>query len=93
MGEWVDVPEDTQAALLGWYNVSCPDDEDRKKLANLWFSGRFRYWQCSGCGDLVFEGLPEDWNEFQGVCQIDTISFPGSVSMCDDCRAWGVARS
>lgn len=73
--------------LVSWYNVSDLIDADLRILAELYLAGGFRAWDCLTCGDRVYEGSPENWDNFQGVCQVDYVSYPeGSRKQCDYCR-------
>ena len=95
--KWRDIPQDAQLALEYWYNVSKDqwDHTDYKLLVRLYFTGRFQYWNCPECGNLVTYGDPTNWDNFQGVMQPDHTSYPGNAEkyaleyiekMCDNCR-------
>lgn len=96
--EWVKLPEEVKADLLDWFDVSNPEAEDLARLAELYASGRFRAWNCPSCDERVYEGNPESWEHFQGVCQLDYTSYPGDAEkftakylakLCDLCRCYG----
>ncbi len=92
---WNDLPEKAQEDLIEWYNVRKPDAADKKRLAALYFAGRFHAWNCISCKTRVYYGEPEKWAHFQGVCQADYCSYPGdgtarSSRMCDHCRMYCV---
>ena len=97
MPKWSDVPEDAQRDLLEWFNCSKPDAADKKRLASMYFNGRFHAWNCINCGDRCYYGDPDDWSHFQGVLQLDFTSYPGCdskpdriVRMCDHCRMYDI---
>lgn len=82
----------TQKDLIEWLNVRNPDGADKRRLAALYNDGGFKAWDCPNCGDRVFLGEPDDWGNFQGVCQADYTSYPAAGSAteawCDHCRAY-----
>jgi len=93
--KWEDLPNRAQADLLEWYNVATPDDDDKQRLADLYADGKFHAWNCPSCETRVYWGEPDDWDHFQGVCQADFVSYPGSPEyyspwmvsrQCDSCR-------
>jgi hypothetical protein len=88
---WRKLGRNTREALLEWFNVKADrvTVEDLEQLADLRNSGRFRYWHCPSCQDLVMEGSPEDWGTFSGANQNDRASYPGRSERdkrCDFCR-------
>lgn len=94
---WGEVPEQAQADLLAWFNLVKPSAASRRRLASLYFAGRFHAWNCIECGERCYYGEPEDWSHFQGARQLDFTSYPGSASglsrrvrMCDHCRCYDV---
>lgn len=96
--ERLNTNDKTQAAtdLIEWYNVSDLDDVDIELLADLFNAGNFESWACPGCDDRVYDGQPEDWEDFQGVCQIDRVSYPGfgeDDDRCDHCRCHNSHRN
>lgn len=93
MPTWKEVPEQAQQDMLEWLNSTKPDASDKRRLAKLYFTGKFHAWNCVECGDRVYFGNPVEWNHFQGARQADYISFPGSrdsprrnAMKCDHCR-------
>lgn len=89
--EWKRLSAETQEALIEWYNRRAENitPEDLDRLADLRLAKRFRYWNCPTCHELVMEGNPEQWDDFQGVDQNDRTSYPGkgaSDKRCDTCR-------
>ena len=97
MNEWKDIDENMQERLIEWYNVreEDMDDDDRQRLAELYFNYNFQSWNCPECGTHVHYGTPDNWDNFQGVCQADYTSYPGNkvkytqtylTQMCDHCR-------
>lgn len=92
-----ELPQQVQDDLLAWYN-SKPSWHDKQRLAKLYAEGRFKAWDCPGCGDRCYFGRPESWNLFQGVNQVDHTSYPGDTEkfteeylrqLCDTCRCHG----
>ena len=87
-----------QKDLIEWYNVSEPDDEDKKLLLELYLDGRFRAWNCAGCGDRVYDGQPDSWDNFQGTLNRDFCYFgdPDKYqeeylqALCNNCRMHSV---
>jgi hypothetical protein len=86
--------EQKKADLRAWLNTE-PTPEDNKQLAKLLLDGKFRAWDCPRCGARVYEGQPDDWQDFQGALQVDYTSYPGVIgkyseedllSLCDCCR-------
>lgn len=97
--QWDKLSDETQEALLVWINCD-PDDEEKELLAALWNVGRFEYWDCPGCGESCRKGNPASWEYFQGVNEVDYISYPGDLTahtaqyncrLCDNCRSVGYA--
>lgn len=77
--------------LLEWYNSTGFDIEDLQRLRDLALERKFRAWDCDNCGARVYEGMPDDWSHFQGVLQIDLVSYPGNgenAGWCDHCRCY-----
>ena len=100
---WKNLTEEQQNDLIEWYNVR-PEvwtdltSQDKVRLAKLFEDGRFRAWECPNCGERVYCGDPEDWGHFQGVRQVDYVSYPGDIEvyqasyleqLCDECRMHG----
>ncbi len=97
---WNDLPEHVKNDLIAWYNLR-PEDlcpSDKNKLTALYDKGLFHAWDCPQCGERVYEGEPEQWDGFQGVCQVDYTSYPGDSDvfqpeyikrLCDACRSRG----
>jgi hypothetical protein len=95
MRTWKQLNEQEQNDLLTWYNLSETDAADRRKLAALLGNGQFHAWDCPLCGERVYYGNPDNWDDYQGVCQADYCSYPGCTDyytarlvsqMCDQCR-------
>ena len=92
---WSAIPQQAKTDLLEWLNVAEPDAQDRQRLARLYAAGKFHAWNCPTCGERVYYGNPGDWDHFQGVRQVDHMSYPGypeyfaprTISQqCDSCR-------
>lgn len=91
--EWMKNPRQVATDLLNWMNLSEPNEGDLQSLFDLVTEGRFQAWACpiKGCGERVYEGDPKDWGPFQGVCQVDYVSYPGTPKnhlCCDHCRMY-----
>jgi hypothetical protein len=97
---WSELPSQTQEDLLAWYNrrEEKLEVEDYARLAQLVANGSFHAWNCPKCGGRVYDGAPGDWRHFQGVCQVDYVSYPGDeekytldyrLKLCDHCRCHG----
>ncbi len=93
--EFSELPASCRVDLLVWYNIAGADEEDKALLLDLYLQGKFRAWDCPGCGDRVFRGSPASYDRFQGVLNQDLSSFPGDNaiyteeylnSLCDSCR-------
>jgi hypothetical protein len=85
--------ETLRADLIAWFNTHNPEAEDYERLAELARAGRFAAWACPSCDDRVFEASPDEWEDFQGVCQTDRVSYPGKGPVdprCDHCRCYNV---
>lgn len=90
-----DLPDQLQTDLTDWYNRAELDDDDKRIPTDLYARGRFHAWNCPTCGERVQKGDPEEWGDFQGVCQPDYTSYPGDADVytadhilrqCDSCR-------
>lgn len=97
--KWSRLPRRVRRDLRAWFNYR-PDAEDKQRLAELYEAGRFKAWNCPDCGTRVYQGDPEDWSHFQGVRQVDYISYPGRPEVfsrrhirrqCDHCRCYNNA--
>lgn len=85
-----------QLDLRTWYSVVSPDANDLQLLYDLFAAFKFSAWDCPECGtERVYQGDPDDWNNFQGAAQQDFTSYPGDATkytpeylskMCDHCR-------
>jgi len=93
--DWEALPQQAKEDLTQWFNAVVVDDDDKILLAQLYIRGNFHAWNCPTCGERVYWGDPEDWDNFQGVCQADFTSYPGSTDyytlrivtqQCDSCR-------
>ena len=95
-----ELEEQVREDLIAWYNV-VPDhlrNEDLDLLADLYLKGRFEAWDCPLCGERCYSGCPDDWDHFQGVCNIDHVSYPAledgifkdafTLILCDSCRCY-----
>lgn len=78
--QWKEIPTQDQEALLEWYNIRKRDMDyrDYRNLTDLYFQGRFEWWRCPACKKRVMKGNPSNWDNFQGVCQVDYTSYPGN---------------
>jgi len=96
--EFFDLDSQDQKDLIEWYNVQedCLKSDDYDRLLELFNDGRFRAWDCPECGDRVFEGRPDNWDNFQGTLNQD-FSFFGNRDkftedyindLCDHCRCY-----
>ena len=94
---WNELTHQQQQDLLEWYNVREEDidDADRRRLSELIDKGQFQAWNCPECEERCYLGTPDDWDDFQGVSQVDYVSYPGDaekyrpeyiLQMCDHCR-------
>lgn len=94
---WSDIDSDVQEALLKWFNYTSATKTDQKRLARLWWDGRFWYWDCLLCNDSCVhaEPTPEEWKHFQGAhddidwCYFgnqDVYTRAALASMCNSCR-------
>ena len=85
VGAWDEIDRDTQDALLEWYNVAEPTDDDRELLARLNEAGGFDHRDCGNCGEKVLTGRPDaigdpEWHDFQGAQQSESFG-----ELCGDC--------
>lgn len=80
MSAWEEIDEATQEALIEWLNILDPDEEDKERLAELHEEGRFHFWNCPNCDDLIMEGEPKNWGYFQGARQSEHYG-----QLCADC--------
>lgn len=90
---WMDGHDSKWVAnrLLDWFNRSNPGQGDIDLLLDLLKEGRFISWDCPACGSPCHEADPEEWGHFQGVSQLDRVSYPGNRHnqwCCDHCRMW-----
>lgn len=92
---WNDLSEQTQKDLFDWFNWTEVTDDEKDMLAELFESGQFKAWDCRKCGERVYAGDPDDWDNYQGVRQADFCSYPGDDTvyqpdylayLCDHCR-------
>lgn len=79
---WADLDDDLKDNLLTWYNHPTVDADDKARLLALVDSGCFIAYACGHCGEQVLRGEPEDWAQFQGVCQGE-----GAGELCGECVA------
>jgi len=95
-----ELEEQTQEDLIGWYNV-VPEhltDEDLNRLLELDLKGQFEAWDCPLCGERCYYGRPDHWEYFQGVCNVDHVSYPPledgifkyafALTLCNSCRCY-----
>ena len=88
--------QQVQDDLTAWYNVCEPDTTDKQRLFRLYMQGEFEAWDCPECGERVYRGNPESYDNFQGVRNQDFSFFGNSdkytadyiESMCDNCRCY-----
>lgn len=80
MAGWRDIPESTQNDLIEWYNQRDIDSRDKRILARLYHAHQFYAYDCGYCGDRVRQAQPDNWNNFQGVCQDEGIG-----QLCGEC--------
>ena len=92
---WNALPEQEKDDLLNWFNSTKPSQDDKRKLSALYHAGKFHAWDCPSCGERVYWGDPDEWDDFQGVRQADFTSYPGCdeyfhprliAQQCDSCR-------
>ena len=89
-----DLPEEVQNDLSEWFNVKELDEKDKQLLLELYKEGQFYAWDCPKCNARVFEGNPDDWDNFQGALNQDFCYFgdediyqPDYLrALCDNCR-------
>ena len=93
--KWDELDADLREALVYWYNTDGLDEDDRMALTELVEAKRFWFWDCPVCDERCTHGNPEDWSNFQGVCNQDYQSYPGDpdifteearIALCDSCR-------
>ena len=82
MSKWDKIDKNIQDYLVEWYNVVDPDNEDKELLAELHLEGRFRAWDCPECGARCLVGDPNNWDNFQGAWQSETLG-----DLCMDCAS------
>jgi len=91
---WRKLGNQEQSDLLEWFNVCAPSREDKARLAKLFHDRQFGAWDCPECGERCYHGAPDNWGHFQGVCQVDYVSYPVTesrlISWCDSCRSQGM---
>jgi len=84
--ELEDAPSEScnsvRTALVEWFNVreELLSQEDKTALYTLWKIGGFTFGDCPNCGEMWTRGRPDDWGQFQGVCQDD-----GMGALCETC--------
>jgi hypothetical protein len=92
---WKELDAQKRKDLIAWFNRREITNVEKARLAKLVREGRFEAWDCPECGERVYNGAPEDWGHFQGVKQVDYVSYPGNsekytvqyrIKMCDHCR-------
>jgi len=79
---WEEIESVDQEALIEWYNTGNLDNEDRERLADLFTDGKFSHWECPECEIVIMVGQPDDWGNFQGVGQSESLG-----QLCADCGA------
>jgi hypothetical protein len=77
---WYDIESETQQALLDWFNVKDPSYADMSALAKLYNDGKFSHGVCVVCGSPWQEGTPDNWDNFQGVNELDHMG-----NVCGEC--------
>ena len=77
------IPSDIQEALILWYNVVDPSDDDIELLTELYNTGGFEHGFCEQCGDEWWHATPRDWGQFQGVDDCDVGMY--NASICTTC--------
>ena len=91
-----ELPSEVQKDLTEWFNVIDPSNKDKQLLLELYQDNRFRAWDCPECGDRVYNGDPDSYDNFQGVLNQD-FSYFGNTdkfteeyinAMCDHCRCY-----
>lgn len=80
--DWTNLDSPTQDALLAWYNVreNHLQVSDLQRLADLFNAGQFEYGVCSECGEEYRTGTPDDWDDFQGVDELEHVG-----KVCAEC--------
>jgi len=92
--DFQELSQQIQDDLIEWYNTANPSKDDLALLLNLYLDGQFRAWECENCGDRVYEGNPDNWDDFQGVLNQDFCYFGNKDkytgdyldALCDGCR-------
>lgn len=92
-----ELPMVVQNDLLEWFNSTKVTVKEKKLLIKLYCDGKFKAWYCPKCGDRVFRGEPDCWNNFQGILNQDFSYFgdedkytPEYIeALCDSCRCCG----
>ncbi len=92
-------PDDATEALE-WFNVNLDyetntrtDEEDKKflePLIKLCNDGNFETFECDCCGSFFNRGDPDNWGDFQGVCQDEggeTMINDNTKIVCEHCLA------
>ncbi|HPA48195.1 MAG TPA: hypothetical protein PK395_20695 [bacterium] len=79
---WENLDYETQDDLLLWYNQTEVGPEDMERLADLHNEGQFHAFGCGWCQKRVVEGQPDDWSNFQGVLQMESIG-----QLCEECAS------
>jgi hypothetical protein len=69
-----------QEDLREWYNRFPLDAKDKRLLADLVEKHQFVAFDCGECGERVRAAYPDDWGNFQGVCQDEYLG-----QLCADC--------
>lgn len=62
------------------HSTDIPSPDEFKDLVELLDNGKFHYYECAHCGAEVKQGTPDNWDNFQGVCQDE-----GCGELCADC--------
>lgn len=73
--------EEYSSFLTNWKNEKeIPSPDEFEALVMLLHKHQFHSYDCAECGDDVFIGSPDSWDDFQGVSQCE-----GNGELCDDC--------
>lgn len=82
--DWNALSLQAQNALIEWYNIDVNDIDynDLQKLADLFTNGDFVFGECGFCGKQYHKAICDDWSQFQGVNEIDSVG-----EVCAECYA------
>ena len=59
-----NLPRVVQTDLMAWFNSIILNEEDKQLLLDLYLEGKFLAWNCPECGERVYAGDPDSYNNF-----------------------------